>query len=151
MKMSRQLTKQRIPLCQEDLRNGLIQIFLVDRWTEFLALYGGSYGVRPRPEWGGGGEQSGLWDWTMGNHRSLAKSPETMEFHHPPILPIIYISYLNNKSFVYDPSSWKHSKMRMCHCMPAIVLFKELYYKIKNVFLLKNSLVWDSLWKFPNN
>ena len=135
MKMSRQLTKQRIPLRQEDLRNGLIQIFLFERWTEFLAQYSGSYGVRPRPGWDGGGGQSGLWEWMTGNHRSLAKLPGTTEFHHLPILPIVYISYLNSKSFAYDPSSWKHSKMRMCHYMPAIVLFKVLYYKIKNVFL----------------
>ena len=98
-------------LRQVDLRNGLIQIFLFDRWTEFLALYSGSYGVRPRAGWGGRGGRSGLWDWTMGNHRSLAKLPETTEFHHWPILPIVHTSYLNSKSFAYDPSSWKHPKM----------------------------------------
>ena len=45
-------------LRQVDLRNGLIQIFLFDRWTEFLALYSGSYGVRPRAGWGGRGGQT---------------------------------------------------------------------------------------------
>ena len=71
----------------------------------------------------------------MGNHRSSAKPPGTTEFHRPPTLPIVYNSYLNSKSLAYDLSSWKLSKMRMCHCMAAVVLFKVLYYKIKNVFL----------------
>ena len=47
----------------------------------------------------------------------------------------MYNSYLNSKSLAYDLSSWKLSKMQMCHCMAAAVLFKVLYDKIKNAFL----------------
>lgn len=86
MKMSRQLTKQRIPLRQEDLRSGLIHIFLFDRLTEFLALYGGSYGVRPSLGWGGGGaggqgcktgpwEITGHWPSPQGLQSSTARPP----------------------------------------------------------------------------
>lgn len=115
MKMSRQLTKQRIPLRQVDLRNGLIQIFLFDRRTEFLALYSGSYGVRPGGVgWKGRAVRAVRLD--DGKSRVTGQASETTEFHHSPILPIVHISYLNSKSFAYDPSSWKHSKMRIYVC-----------------------------------